>query len=48
MPTTSALAFGGIPRLNATCPGGYEVHADDGGLARQATNCPGPIAPCSG
>jgi hypothetical protein len=27
----SAVANAGIPRLNATCPGGIEVHADAGG-----------------
>jgi hypothetical protein len=27
----AGAAKGGIPLLNATCPGGYEVHADKGG-----------------
>ena len=30
-PPSSGSAQGGIPLLNATCPGGYEVHADKGG-----------------
>jgi hypothetical protein len=28
---SAGAAKGGIPLLNATCPGGYEVHADQGG-----------------
>jgi len=29
--STVGLANAGIPLVNATCPGGIEVHADEGG-----------------